>query len=155
MNIGDTLDAALWIDGRETAEQRRRFEIDVSAALAEGQEEHGVIIGPVIWTEKKPGEERVPPVPDHIQGPDVRLLVGTAKVIAFMPVFGESRFYDDLEPDDQERLRRITRKAYKRDFPGYPRLTDRQCETLINDLGPEAGLDALRANDTDIRKVLN
>ena len=44
MNIGDVIETAMWIDGRETPEQRRKFEDDVSAALAAAQSESGLIL---------------------------------------------------------------------------------------------------------------
>lgn len=157
MDIGDVIETAMWIDGRETLEQRAHFERDVSAALAAAQAESGLMLGSVTYTEKRPGEDRVPKVPDHIQGPDVRLLVAEAMVVGHMPVFGAqpSWFTDDLGPDDLAVLRRLTRDAYALQFPLRPLLTDRQCETIINDLGPDAALDTLRSNSVDVLKVLN
>ena len=155
MKPGDTVECAIWVDGRETPAQRRQFEKDVQIAMVEGQARHGTILGPVIWTEKKPGDDRVPPVPNHIAGPNVRLLVAEARVVALLraPRFaglalrslGEAGFVHELEPDDHALLRRIARRQYELQYPGHDRLTDRQCDTLINDLGPEAALETLQS----------
>lgn len=160
MNIGDVIQAAIWIDGTETQEMRQAFERDVTAVVAEGQADHGVVVGPVIWSEKRPGDERVPPVPNHIQGPDVRLLVAEAEVIGLAPPGVGSFVVNELEPDDLERLRRITRRAYEtmmtaHGHRGVDRLSDRQCDTIINDLGPEAAMHALRNNTADVKRVLH
>ena len=142
---GDTVECAIWVDGRETAEQRQQFEHDVQEAMVNGQRAHGAILGPVTWTEKRPGEQRVPPVPEHIAGPDVRLLVAEARVIGLVANLNNPvGFVHELEPDDHALLRRITRREYQKQYPGQPRLTDRQCDTLINDLGPDAALETLR-----------
>lgn len=150
--LGDTFEASIWIDGRETVAQRARFEDELTAYLAHVAEREHVIIGPLMMHEKKPGDDRVPTVPDHIQGPDVRLLVGEAKVTGIVPT---SYFTEDLEPDDLRRLRKITRRAYERHMPGQPRLSDRQCDTIINDLGPESAYDALRRDSVKLDKVLH
>ena len=142
---GDTVECAIWVDGRETVAQRQQFEKDVQIAMVEGQAQHGAILGPVIWTEKKPGDDRVPPVPDHIAGPNVRLLVAEAKILGLAAnINNPVGFVHDLEPDDLSLLCRITRREYERQYPNQPRLTDRQCHTLINDLGPEAASETLR-----------
>jgi len=147
--VGDTLEAAIWIDGRETIEDRVRFQKDVIASLETYCARHGRAIGPVTWVEKKPGEPRVPPVPAHIKGPLVRLLVAEAPVIAEPGIkIVRPGFVHDLEPNDAALLRRITRKQYRKAYPDrrrYPDLTDRQADTLINDLGPDAALATLRA----------
>ena len=144
--VGDVLESAIWLDGRETAEHRKAFEAEVNAALALSARRHGHVLGPVTWTEKKPGDDRVPPVPNHIQGPNVRLLVAEAMIVNTVSIMRElPGFAHDLESDDLALLRRITRRKYREQYPGQPELTDRQCDTLINDLGPEAALDTLKA----------
>ena len=150
MKTGDIVETAVWLTGTETPEMRRQYEAEVKNAIARAQSENGAILGPVVWTEKKPGEERVPTPPAHVNGPDVRLLVGEAKIVARAPVLSTtgSRFVADLDGADLAQLRAATRRAYANDFPGYPPLTDRQCDTLINDLGPEAALNTLRGART-------
>ena len=149
MKVGDTLEAAIWLDGCETPEMRALFMKTGRQAF----EDTGAVIGPVTWVEKYPGEDRVPPVPDHVQGPDVRLLVVEATVIALSSP--DSMFLDELEPDDLRRLRRITRRAYAKMFPKRALLTDRQCDTLINDLGPDSAAEALQAGEADVARVLH
>lgn len=151
MKPGDVLTAAIWMDGRETADQRAQFEKDIQEALAAGQSQRKVIMGPITWVEKRPGDDQVPPVPDHIAGPNVRLLVAESRVMGLVAnINSPIGFIHDLEPDDLALLMRITRKNYEQAYPNEPRLTDRQCHTLINDLGPDvavATLQTLRPSD--------
>lgn len=81
MKIGDTLESAIWLSGRELEDMLRRYEKDVAQILSKLCNQEGYIHGPTRQVIKKPGEDRVPPVPNHIQGPDVRLLVVEADVI--------------------------------------------------------------------------
>lgn len=143
--VGDRIDVcAIWLSGLETPEMFRQWKLDVAEVMSARAGRYN--LGPVIWTEKKPGDERVPPVPPHIQGPDVRLLVGEAVILGVkLSMKSQIGFTHDLEPDDLALLRRLTRRQYERTYPGRERLTDRQCDTLINDLGPQAALDAMRA----------
>jgi len=147
--VGSALECAIWLDGKETAEQRRQFEADVRTSMTESMRQQGCVPGPLTFTERRPGEARVPPVPDHIAGPDVRLLVAECIVASHkIDVRREAGFCHDLEPADLATLRRITRRKYAEQYPALVKknghLTDRQCETLINDLGPETALATLR-----------
>lgn len=148
VRVGDTLETAIWLTGMESEILKARFKADAKKAMENANKFNGVVTGPLRWTEKRPGEDRVPPVPDHIQGPDVRLLVAEADVLNVLGP--ESKFLAELEPADLTRLRKITREAHKlwwrRNMPGrrYERITDRQADTLINDLGPEVAYEALR-----------
>lgn len=139
MKPGDVLEYAIWLDGTETKELKDRFEGDLRTALASIP----AITGPLIMTEKKPGEERVPKVPDHLQGPDVRLLVGEAAVIDLIEP-DEGNFVGDLEPKDLERLRTILRRVHQSYNPGKPELSMEKCDEYINRNGPDAALEALR-----------
>ena len=65
-----------------------------------------------------------------------------------------NNFLAELEPSDLARLRRITRAAYARAFPWRRPLTDRQADTIICDLGPEAALDSLSAGRVDVMRTL-
>lgn len=148
VRVGDTLESAVWLTGDEPAALIDHHKVQVEAAIEEANEKSGAVTGPLRWVEKLPGTDRVPPVPDHVSGSCVRLLVAECDVLAIKP--SESKFLAELEPSDLRRLRKITREAHKnwwaQAFPGqpWPRPSDRQCDSLINDLGPEAGLDALR-----------
>ena len=140
---GDMLETAIWCDGTETEKLKDRFETDLQASLAGMADAEGVIIGPLIMTEKKPGEDRVPPVPDEIHGPDVMLLVGEAQVIGEAFV-SEGLFVADLEPKDLERLRTILRRVQRHYNPGKSELSQEKCDEYINCNGPDAALEALR-----------
>ena len=130
---------AIWLKGDEPQELKDRFESDLRDALSSTD----FITGPLIMTEHKPGEDRVPPVPKEIQGPDVRLLVGEAVVVDYVPV-NEGNFVGDLEPKDLERLRTILRRVHQSYNPGKPELSMEKCDEYINRNGPDAALDALR-----------
>lgn len=136
---GDVLEIAIWLDGTETPALRARFDKDLCTNLAEMAGIEGMIIGPLIMAEKRPGEDRVPKVPDHIQGPDVRLLVGEARVICRQPFFAlPGSFVGDLDRKDLARLREITRRA------APEQLSDMECERIIEEIGPAAAIEALR-----------
>lgn len=147
LKVGEMLETAVWADGKETEEQMQQFKHDLQEQLNYFAEQEEVIISPLVVTEKKPGEERVPDVPDDIQGPNVRLIVGEARVLAPKPKFKTrvTRFIDDLEEDDLNLLRQITRRAYKKHHPKHPELTDFQCDQVIESLGPDTALDTLRS----------
>jgi len=144
LHPGDVIETAIWMDGSETPDLKDRFERDMRTSLASMALNEGVIIGPLIMAEKRPGEERVPPVPDAIQGLDVRLLVGEAKVVGYEPKEPEGTFVADLEPKDLERLRTILRRVHQSYNPGKPELTTEKCDEYINRNGPDAALAALR-----------
>ena len=143
--IGDVKQFAWWLTGYESREDLEEFAAAVQAALDQCEEEEGIELGLPKTVTLYPGDPHAPEVPDHISGPDVRLLVTEATVIAERLQIPDSLFLDELEPKDLERLREITRVRYEQEYPGHPRLTDRQCDTLINDLGPEAALATLRS----------
>ncbi len=139
MKPGETFQTSIWLDGTETPELLDRYKSDAAASLMA----EGMVMTPLRWATLLPGEDNVPEVPDHIQGPAVCLLVGEADVVA---VAVDSGFFlTELEPRDLARLRRVTREAYGRQFPQYGNLTDRQCDTLINDLGPDAAVASLES----------
>src|SRR3546814_10951566 len=81
ITVGSVLESAIWLTGEETEELRRRFMADVQRSMEEANEKRGVVTGPIRWTEQLPGDARVPPVPRHISGLCVRLLVAEAEVL--------------------------------------------------------------------------
>lgn len=141
---GDVLESAIWMTGEEPDHLKRRFEDDVRTKLVTMADENNVIIGPLIMTVKRPGEERVPAVPDTVHGTNVRLLVGEARVVADMFVSDEGAFVADLEPKDLERLCVILRRVHQEYNPGKPELSIEKCHEYINKNGPDAALAALR-----------
>ena len=144
LHPGDVLETAIWMTGEEPDALKDRFENDLRTSLAAMADAEGIIIGPLVMTERKPGGDRMPPVPDNIQGPDVRLLVGEATVFDYVPIFIEGSFVADLDLKDLERLRTILRRVHQSYNPGKPELTIEKCDEYINKNGPDAALAALR-----------
>lgn len=144
MHIGDTIEVlSVWLSGRETAEHFRQLDADIATVLASQAGRYN--LSPIIWTTKAPGDPRVPPVPLHISGPAVKLLVAEASIISLrVSAKHPVGFTFDLEPKDLALLRRITRRVRKQMFPHEGRLTDRQCDTCINDVGPQAAIETLK-----------
>lgn len=149
MKPGDVAEIAIWLTGEETEEQIRQF-VDGSAldALNEAADRHHVLIGPMVFCVKRPGEDRVPPVPDHISGPDVRLLVGEALVYERPAGRGTVKratgFVHDLTADDLATLRGLTRLAHRRSRPDEPALSDAECDVIIEAVGPDVAVATLR-----------
>lgn len=145
MKIGDVVEYAIWADGRETPEVLAQFDIDIHIAMNRFAELHSVVLSPIAVVEKRPGEDRVPPVPPHVQGPNVRLIVAEAAVMAESRIKANS-FLADLDAVDLERLRAVTRRAcygLKPDGTRRP-LTDVEVDRTIEELGPIAAVDAIR-----------
>ncbi len=130
MKIGELTECAIWIDGTESEAALRQWKIDCSFMMANAQEPR-LKLGPVTFEIKRPGEDRVPQVPDHIAGPNVRLLIATAEVVGFEPLHRES-FLNELSEADLMRLRKATRKAHGKTLP------DGVCDQIIERLGPVA-----------------
>ena len=86
-------------------------------------------------------------MPPHIQGPTIRLLIAEADLV----IPNSGNFLAELGPKDLRLLRNITRRAYALQYPGESRLTNRQCDTLINDFGPDAAVVALERGQATIQ----
>lgn len=145
MKPGDMMQTAIWLSGKETREELDRWRDETLPQLwAKTEDVHGIVIGPVTLTEKRPGEDRAPPVPDHISGPDVRLLVGEAAVVGFAPQFSipPGDFTGDLDRKDLGRLRKITRRAFIKSRKREP--TVGEVDDIINRLGPDIAVATLR-----------
>ncbi|MHC2163128.1 hypothetical protein [Bradyrhizobium ottawaense] len=130
MKIGDLAECAIWLEGTETDAMLKQWATDCPFMMANTHEPK-LKLGPVDFEIKRPGQDRVPPVPDHVKGPDVRLLVATAEVLGFEQVRKES-FLSELSEADLVRLRASTRKAHGRQLP------DNVCDQIIERLGPVA-----------------
>ena len=145
MQPGDLAEVSFWLNGTETPDMIERFKTDCRDRLLLEAKHHKVEVGPIAWSFLAVGAERVPKVPDHIKGPDVRLLYGEAKV-AYRPEYTfkpASAFTADLAKDDLAKLRKLTRRAHARKHPG-DRLTDRHCDQIIEALGPDVAVKTLR-----------
>lgn len=141
--IGGLIESAIWITGDENPSTRARFEQDVRQAIADMCAEEGFECGPVTFIEKRPGDDRVPPVPDHVQGSRVRLLVGETQILSRLVATSEGSFVANLDKKDLLRLRAITRNGLAKQRPDYV-MTDSECDQYIEQYGPEAALDTLR-----------
>lgn len=142
MKPGETLESAIWLDGCETQADLLRFKRDVVDTIEQACISNHLEHGLVRFIEKKPGDDRVPAVPDHIQGLDVRLLVGEADIVGYAPVATTRAFVGELEKKDLDRLRAITREAHRKSNPGKT-LTDLECDDVIEALGPDTALRTL------------
>lgn len=140
MKTGDVIEAAIWITGDESPSLRAHYEQDVRQAISDMSATARFEHGPVTFTEKRPGDDRVPPVPDHVQGSRVRLLVAESAVTAVAIQTPKGSFVANLENKDLLRLRLITRSAAK------TVLTDDECDKIIEEIGPEAAVETLRKN---------
>ena len=152
---GDILQAAMWVSGEETDEQIARFvEDEMSPSLlASAQASHVRLHGVLRVSFFKPGDDHVPPVPPEVHGPEVQLLVVEALVVSYTLDGVQSFFTQDLEKPILAQLRNITRSAYAEMSPGHPRLKDEQCDTIINDLGPDVAAESLSTGTVNLRQV--
>lgn len=132
MKPGDLAELAIWIEGTETDEMLRQWRSDCVYLMAQNHEPP-LKLGPVSFEIKRPGDDRVPAVPDRIKGPDVRLLIATAEVLGFETA-KRATFVDDLSEADLVKLRGVTRRKLGHKGP----LTDMQCDQIIERLGPVA-----------------
>ena len=157
MKPGETLEAAIWVDGRETEGQLAQHKANVLEIMSAEVQAAGYALSPLRWLVKRPGEHRVPDVPEGLEGPDIHLLVAEADVMTM----AANNFLADLEPRDLQRLRYLTRHAYQRTWQQWvaeglakgpaPILTDRQCDTIISDHGPDAAVAALEIGEATIQ----
>lgn len=131
MKLGDLAECAVWLDGSESEAMLRQWKADCAYLMSNGHEPK-LKLGPLSFEIKRPGQDRVPSVPDRIKGPDVRLLVATAQVLGF-EVARKASFVGDLDKKDLLRLRAATRKAHGKHLP------DNVCDQIIDRLGPVAG----------------
>ena len=147
MKPGAVIEAAIWLGGTETEAQLDKYSADVLESMSVAAKANGCALSLLRWRTKKPGDDRVPVQPDHITGPDVRLLVCEATLVPII----SSNFLADLDPKDLILLRDLTRRAYARARPAEPPLADKQCDTVINDLGPDAAVAALERGEATIQ----
>lgn len=132
MKPGDLAECAIWLQGTETDDMLRQWKADCAYMMANGHDPV-LKLGPLTFEIKRPGSDRVPPVPERITGPDVRLLIATAEVLGFETARPAS-FIGDLAESDLVKLRGITRRQHGHRGP----LSDAQCDQIIDRLGPVA-----------------
>lgn len=142
MKPGETIERGWWLKGSEPPDARAAIEDLMREDIAEVASGYNVLHGVVTFHEKRIGEPRVGEPPKNFNGPDVRLLVAESEILAYYEA--EPGFVTELEAKDLERLRERTRAAYSRAWPWKQRLTDAECDEIINAIGPDAALDELR-----------
>lgn len=143
MKVDDLIESAVWITGDESPATRERYEQDVRDAVGQLCSEEGLEHGTVVFLEKRPGDDRVPQVPDHILGSRVRLLVGEAQILGHRVIDSNGSFIANLDKKDLNRLRQITRNQYiKKNLCHH--LSDSDCDKYIELYGPEAAIETLR-----------
>ena len=138
LKIGETVEHAMWITGEESPDIILFHKTNILDALNELCQWQGFTHGPVRFLVKKPGDDRVPQVPDHIQGQAVRLLIAEADITGRVVQVNPPSFIAQLELTDLNRLRAITRGAARRE------LSDTECDSIIEELGPNAAIEVLR-----------
>ncbi len=143
MKTGDVLEAAIWITGDESPATRTRYEQDVRSSVEEMCAAEGYDHADVVFIEKRPGDDRVPKVPDHVQGSRVRLLVGEAQIIGKRVIDDKGSFIANLDKKDLLRLRQITRNQWAKTHKGQT-MSDSECDGYIELYGPDAAIETLR-----------
>jgi len=135
VQVGDVVQAAMWF---ATPEERVAAKQHIESELAQYW-----VVGPIEWAEKHPEDAGVPEPPEGSPR-STRLLVAEATVLHLPMVVAEGNFTAELEAKDLTRLRQITRDACWRFQHRW--LTDAECDAVINELGPDAALKALRTH---------
>ena len=98
MKIGDFIESSVWLTGEESAELRRQYEKDVAEAIEYFCHEHRFQHGPGgVHGEKARSHDRVPPVPDHVAGSAVRLLLAESEITGKRPETSVGSFTAQLD----------------------------------------------------------
>lgn len=142
MKPGQIIETAIWMNGEETeAEIKKWKEVDLPSLFEIASYENNIKLGDIWFETKSVDDERTPPVPDHVSGDDVKLLVGCAKVLAYKKRAEVKSFIDDIIYEDLELLRNITRRVHRRQrSESEEDLSDGYCDQLIEELGEEAAI---------------
>lgn len=142
MNLGDTIESAIWLSGTETESLLNQFRQDVILGIEQLCKQKGFEHTPIIFIEKNPGDERVPEVPHTINGPNIRLLVAEAEITHKIQ---KCSFIANLDLVDLKRLRIRARDIHAIYYPGE-KLSNKSCDAVIEEIGPEAAVEELRRN---------
>jgi len=138
MQVGDVIESAIWITGEESEEMLNQHEDHITTVIDDMCAGEDCVRGPLTFHELRPGEERTPEVPDHIQGDRVRLLVAVATVVGAVVPTSQGSFIAQLDIKDLKRLRFLTRKHAPHS------LSDEQCDAVIEECGVEAALETIK-----------
>ena len=142
MKLGDVVENAIWVTGDEPEGMKDKYKKDAIETIEELCKTYGFIHGEIVFSEKRPNEDRVPEVPDHIQGSCVRLLVLEATLVKKTLQTTEDSFVNNLERKDLVKLRKITRDVVKKHY--HRMINNEECDDIIESLGADAALEAMR-----------
>ena len=143
--VGDTLEVALWFNSEHSVEEENARRGIMNAFLVT-ESQHELEVGPVTFEILSVGDARVPePSPKFAGTP--KLMLGFADVVKLTPatIGNDIGFTYDLEPEDLQKLRDATQRAYATNHMGQKvrPLTDEQLDDIINEVGPSAVLKGL------------
>jgi len=141
MKVGEVIVNSIWMTGDEPEGMKERYKRDILESFDVLCKKEGFVHGPINMYEKRPGEGIVP-VPDHIQGSRVRLLIIEAELVEKLVVESAPSFVGNLERSDLVKLRKITRDRAAKDLKRI--ISDEECDEVIEELGPDAALATLR-----------
>ena len=144
-------EVAIWFDANETKDPIGERKAEITEAFDTKCRSMKARCGEIKFVILKPGEERVPPVPKYfekIKDADPQLLVATADIKPIKSIFTgvSGGISGDLEKKDLEKLRAIVRKRHKKNRPNAVRLTDVECDEVIDACGQDVVLEQLRAD---------
>jgi hypothetical protein len=141
-DIGTIFETADWYDP-EVAGSRTAAETACRDALSQVADERQVRLGPVAWSDLRPGDARAPVLPAD-RPRRTMLLHAEARVVAHVWYTPKpSRFSQELEHPDLLKLREITRRAWAEGYRRQPYkhlkpwLSDTEADFIIDELGPE------------------
>lgn len=146
MKHGEPVESAFWLDGTEDEELLKGIKGKIVNKLLEQANKHNLTVGKVHFEELDPLSDRVPAVPDHIQGPNVRLLVGWS-LAQYKPMYGpkyDTPHMDDLTKESRQRLREKTKEMYAKKHPNEPPLTDKEADVFAEQLFPRTAAAELK-----------
>lgn len=141
LKIGDILPAALWYNPWQPQDYDRAKE-GITETLGLVAENDGVTISPVTFEVLEWNDDRLPEPPKWAHN-GVKCLLGEAVITGYVSDIKVTSFLADLDKKDLERLRDIQRRVHRKYYPGEV-LTDAQCDSLIEQIGPEAAFDAVK-----------
>lgn len=148
MKPGDNLEWALWYNATEhpvdpisTCRDTIEEMMDVSC------KKHNLTHGKVTFEILKPGEDRVPEVPNWLEqqkGSMPRLIV--VHSVAEEIIKSNTGILGDLDKKDIARLRLATRRIHKQYHPKAEELSDQECDYIIDQMGIEVVMEQLRSS---------
>lgn len=137
MKPGDCAELGAWCRGEHEHEE---IKAQLTARLVVSAHMQGVRLDEPIFTRHEVGDPRLPTMPRDFQGLDVHFLSAEAKVIGFEQEVRASTFIGELSHKELMILREATRRAHMRQAgPQAEALTDQECDSIIEEVGPVVG----------------